>query len=60
MWHDPIVDEIHKIREEHAQKFNFDLKSIYGDLKKREKKAVFKQFPFQSSGFRLKKPTLST
>ncbi len=39
MWHDPIVDEIHKIREEHAQKFNFDLKSIYGDLKKREKKS---------------------
>ena len=39
MWQDPIVDEIHKIREEHAQKFNFDLKSIYGGLKKREKKS---------------------
>ena len=39
MWHDPIVDEIHKIREEHAQKFNFDLKSIYDDLKKQEKKS---------------------
>ena len=39
MWHDPIVDEIHKIREEHAQKFNFDLKSIYVDLKEREKKS---------------------
>jgi len=39
MWHDPIVDEIHQIREEHAQKFNFDLKSIYGDLKEREMKS---------------------
>ncbi len=39
MWHDPIVDEIHKIRKEHAKKFNFDLKSIYVDLKEREKKS---------------------
>jgi len=39
MWHDPIVDEIHMIREEHAQKFKFNLKSIYDDLKEREKKS---------------------
>jgi len=39
MWHDPIVHKIHKIREEHAQKFNFDLKSIYDDLKEQEKKS---------------------
>lgn len=39
MWHDPIVDESHRIRQEHAQQFNFDLKSIYRDLKKQEKKS---------------------
>lgn len=39
MWHDPIVNKSHKIREEHAQKFNFDLKSIYDDLKEQEKKS---------------------
>ncbi len=39
MWRDPIVEEIHKIREEHARKFNFDLKAIYNDLKQQEKKS---------------------
>lgn len=39
MWKDPIVDEIHKIRQKHAQKFDFDLKAIYDDLKKQEKKS---------------------
>lgn len=39
MWEDPIVEKIHKIREEHAQKFNFDLQAIYNDLKAQEKKS---------------------
>ena len=34
---DPIVDEIRRIREEHAKKFNFDLDAIFEDLKKRER-----------------------
>ena len=38
MWEDPIVEKIHKIREEHARKFNFDLQAIYNDLKAQEKK----------------------
>lgn len=37
MWQDPIVLEIHKNREKHAQKFNFDLEKIYNDIKKLEK-----------------------
>jgi hypothetical protein len=36
MWTDPIVEEIHQIRLEHAQKFKFDLHAIYQDLKKHE------------------------
>ena len=39
MWTDPIVDEIRKIREAHARKFNFDLKAIYDDLKEQEIKS---------------------
>jgi len=39
MWRDPIVEEIHKIREKHAQKFYFDLKAIYRDIKQQEKKS---------------------
>jgi transposase len=33
MWLDPIVEEIHKIREERAKRFNYDLKAMYDDLK---------------------------
>jgi len=33
---DPIVEEIRKIREEHAAKFNYDLDAICADLKEKE------------------------
>jgi len=33
---DPIVEEIRKGRREHAAKFNYDLKAICNDLRKRE------------------------
>ena len=33
---DPIVDEIHRIREAHAAKFNFDLRAIFLDLQERQ------------------------
>lgn len=34
---DPIIDQIHKIRDKHAKRFNYDLKAICEDLKKIEK-----------------------
>jgi hypothetical protein len=34
---DPIVEDIRKIREAHAAKFNYNLKAICADLKKKEK-----------------------
>ncbi len=37
MWKDPIVEEVRKARQEHAAKFNNDLKAIYDDLKASEK-----------------------
>ena len=36
MWTDMIVEETRKIREEHAAKFQFDLKAIFDDLKEQE------------------------
>ncbi len=33
MWQDPIVEEVRKVREEHAAKFHYDLEAIYRDLK---------------------------
>ena len=37
MWNDPIVEEVRKVRQEHAEKFGYDLKAIYDDLKAIEK-----------------------
>ncbi len=35
---DPIIDEIHRFREEHAAKFNYDLKKIAEDIRRQAKK----------------------
>jgi hypothetical protein len=37
MQKDPIVEGIRGIRKAHAAKFNYDLKAICVDMKKREK-----------------------
>ena len=34
---DPVVDEVRKIREDHAARFNYDIEAIFEDLKKVEK-----------------------
>ncbi len=36
MWTDEIVEEIHRIREEYAKSFNYDLDAIFSDLCKKE------------------------
>ena len=39
MWTDPIVEEIRRIREAHAAKFNYDIDAIYNDIKEQERRA---------------------
>ena len=39
MWRDEILDEIHKIREEHAKSFNYDLQAICDDLREKQAKS---------------------
>lgn len=34
---DPVVDQIRRIRQEHAARFNFDLDAIFEDLKEKER-----------------------
>lgn len=46
MWQDSIVEEVRKIREAHAERFAFDLKAIYEDLKMQEKKSKRKVVSF--------------
>jgi hypothetical protein len=36
MWEDPIVNEVRKIRKELEAKFDFDAKSIFKDIRKRQ------------------------
>lgn len=36
---DPIVDEIRRIRDAHAARFNYDLDAIFRDIKEREKES---------------------
>jgi hypothetical protein len=36
MVNDPIVEEIRKIRDEHAARFNYDLDAIFDDIKRSE------------------------
>ncbi|MGA1874460.1 MAG: hypothetical protein ACMUIA_02520 [bacterium] len=37
MFHDQIIEEVRKIREDHAAKFKYNIKAIYQDLKRQEK-----------------------
>ncbi len=37
MWKDPIVEEIHLVREKIAKECNYDLKKIVNRLRRKEK-----------------------
>jgi hypothetical protein len=36
MWNDEIVEEIRRMRDEYAARFNYDLVMIYDDLKEQQ------------------------
>ncbi len=36
MWEDPIVAEVHRVRRELAEKFNFDIGAIVADIRQRQ------------------------
>lgn len=39
MWKDEIVEEIHRVREEYAKSFNYDLNAIFADLRKKQEES---------------------
>lgn len=47
MLEDPIVNEVRKVREEHAKKCGYDLDAIFRDLKALEKESGkrYSRFP---------------
>ncbi|MBW4562050.1 MAG: hypothetical protein KME32_13020 [Mojavia pulchra JT2-VF2] len=36
MWEDEVLEELHRIREEHAKSFDYDFKAIFADWQKRQ------------------------
>lgn len=44
---DPIVEEVCKARDEHARKFNYDIRAIVADIQKQQKESAreFVSFP---------------
>jgi hypothetical protein len=36
---DPIVEEVRRVRDAHAARFNYDLDAIFHDIKEQEKKS---------------------
>ena len=36
MWEDPIVEDVHRTREQLAAAYQFDVKAIFADLRKRQ------------------------
>ncbi len=38
-WSDPIVDEVRRVRDAYAARFNYDLRAIFRDLKEQEKRS---------------------
>lgn len=55
MWKDPIVEEVRKVRTEHAAKFNYDLKAIYQDLKEQQRVSGRRYVRFESRRAPIKK-----
>lgn len=43
---DPIVDEVRRIRDAHAAKFNYDPDAIFRDIKEEEKRSGRKYVSF--------------
>jgi uncharacterized protein (DUF433 family) len=45
---DPIVDEVRRVRDEHAARFNYDLRAIFADLRRSEQARDPKLHPLVS------------
>ena len=48
---DPIVDEVRRVRGEHAARFNYDLRAIFRDIKEQQKRSglTFVSFAVEAS-----------
>lgn len=54
---DPIVDEVRRIRGEHAARFNYDLWAIFRDIKEQQERSGLKFVSFADSPNQALQPT---
>jgi len=47
---DPIVDEVRRIRDAYAARFNYDLRAIFEDIKEQQKRSGLKFVSFARDG----------
>ncbi len=47
---DPIVDEVRRVRDAHAARFNYDLDAIFRDIKEQEKNSGLTFVSFDRDG----------
>ena len=59
-WSDPIVDEVRRVRDAYAARFNYDLRAIYRDLKEREKRSGRKLVSYADGGIAPNQPLQPT
>lgn len=50
MWEDPIVNELHQLREAHAVRFDYDIDAIFRDLQTKEQHSDAQYVSFASTG----------
>ena len=54
---DPIVDEVRRVRGEHAARFNYDLWAIFRDIKEQQERSGLKFVSFADEPNQPPQPT---
>lgn len=57
MWQDPIVAEVHQAREKLSAPFDFDVKAIFADLRKRQTALGARLVPAKQQPNQSRQPT---
>ena len=45
-WHDPVVEEVRRVREQHAAALDYDLKALFERARRRQKQSKRKTVSF--------------
>ena len=48
-WNDEIVEEVRRVRDEYAKKFNYDISAICADIRRKQAKSDRKVVSFEQN-----------